>query len=84
MSPFTIARGVFNTHCPGYSEKYTADVVDAMIHGIEKAILDERERCAKLCEEYLVNKFMPENYVPLFHRGEEVAAKAIAQKIRES
>lgn len=82
-SPRAVAEVVFKTCCPGYSPEYTADVVERLISRIEQAITDERERCAKIAEEYARTKFRPEGSVPLFHRGDEEAAAAIAKKIRE-
>lgn len=50
--PRTVAEVVFKVCCPGFSKEYTADVVEKLISRIEQAILDERERCAKIAERF--------------------------------
>lgn len=49
---------------------------------VENAVLEERERCAMIAEEYAATKYAKPNEVALWMRGQREAALRIALEIR--
>ena len=65
--------------CPDCCEEV---LIASLTLAHQQGRVEEREECAKVVEEYAINKYQPAHVITLFIRGEKEAVKTIADAIR--